>query len=67
MYGGDTDGVIAEMRDLTGRVPMFPLWTYGYGKVRNVIKIKRKPLVLARNIMNGVPIDGVIQDWQYWK
>ena len=30
MYGGNADGVIARMRDLTGQVPMFPLWTYGY-------------------------------------
>ena len=30
MYGGDADGVIAQMRYLTGEVPMFPLWTYGY-------------------------------------
>ena len=30
MYGGSADGVIALMRQLTGDVPMFPLWTYGY-------------------------------------
>ena len=30
MYGGSADGVIAQMRQLTGDVPMFPLWTYGY-------------------------------------
>ena len=27
MYGGSADGVIAQMRWLTGDVPMFPLWT----------------------------------------
>jgi alpha-D-xyloside xylohydrolase len=30
MYGGNADGVIAQMRSLTGQVPMFPLWTFGY-------------------------------------
>ena len=30
MYGKDADGVIAQVRDLTGQAPMFPLWTYGY-------------------------------------
>ena len=30
MYGGSADGVIAQMRWLTGDVPMFPLWTYGF-------------------------------------
>ena len=28
MFGGSADGVIAQMRWLTGDVPMFPLWTY---------------------------------------
>lgn len=30
MYGGNSDGVIAQMRELTGQVPMFPLWIYGF-------------------------------------
>src|ERR1044072_4835623 len=30
MYGGNADGVIASMRDLTGQAPMFPLWTFGF-------------------------------------
>ena len=30
MYGGSADGVIAQMRQLSGDVPMFPLWTYGF-------------------------------------
>ena len=30
MYGGSADGVIAKMRHLSGDVPMFPLWTYGF-------------------------------------
>ena len=30
MYGGSADGVIAQMRHLSGDVPMFPLWTYGF-------------------------------------
>ncbi len=30
MYGGSADGVIAQMRHLSGEVAGFPLWTYGY-------------------------------------
>ena len=30
MYGGTADGVVARVRELTGQVPMFPLWTYGF-------------------------------------
>ena len=28
--GTDADGVIAGMRTLTGKAPMFPLWTFGF-------------------------------------
>ena len=35
MYGGSADGVIAQMRYLSGDVPMFPLWTYGYWQDRS--------------------------------
>ena len=41
MYGGSADGVIAQIRYLSGDVPMFPLELQ-------------------------VPLDGIIQDWQYW-
>jgi len=34
MYGGNADGVISQMRSLTGQVPMEPLWTYGYWQSR---------------------------------
>lgn len=30
MYGKNANGVIAQMRNLTGQVPMMPLWTFGY-------------------------------------
>ena len=42
MYGGSADGVIAQMRHLTGDVPMFPLWTYGSGSRRNAIRPQRR-------------------------
>ena len=30
MLGGNIDGSIAAMRELSGQAPMFPLWTFGY-------------------------------------
>jgi alpha-D-xyloside xylohydrolase len=38
MAGDNADGVIAEMRGLTGSVPMFPLWTYGFWQSRERYK-----------------------------
>lgn len=67
MYGGDADGVIAEMRHLTGKVPMLPLWTYGFHQSRERYKTQEELLeVVDRYRRLGIPFDGIIQDWQYW-
>ncbi|MCM1451989.1 MAG: DUF5110 domain-containing protein [Clostridium sp.] len=67
MQGGDSDGVIACARELTGRVPMLPLWTYGYWQCRERYKTQEEIMEVARKYREtGVPVDGMIQDWQYW-
>jgi alpha-D-xyloside xylohydrolase len=67
MYGGDADGVIAQMRDLTGQVPMFPLWTYGFWQSKERYKSQQETVGVVRKYRElGVPLDGIIQDWQYW-
>ena len=67
MYGGSADGVIAQMRFLTGDVPMFPLWTYGYWQSKERYKTANETLGVVQQYRKlGVPLDGIIQDWQYW-
>ncbi len=67
MYGGNADGVVAEMRELTGQVPMFPLWTYGYWQSKERYKSQAEVVDVVRKYRElGVPLDGIIQDWQYW-
>ena len=67
MYGGSADGVIAQMRHLSGDVPMFPLWTFGYWQCKERYKSARELLsVVDRYRELQVPLDGIIQDWQYW-
>jgi len=67
MYGGSADGVIAQMRWLTGDVPMFPLWTYGFwqSKERYKTAVETEGIVDQYRSLQ-VPLDGIIQDWQYW-
>ena len=67
MYGGSADGVIAQMRYLSGDVPMFPLWTYGFwqSKERYKSAAETESIVDQYRALN-VPLDGIIQDWQYW-
>jgi len=67
MYGGNADGVIAAYRDLTGQAPMFPLWTFGYWQSRERYKSQDELVGVVRKYRElGVPLDGIIQDWQYW-
>ncbi len=67
MYGGDADGVVAKMRRLTGDVPMIPLWAYGYMQSKERYKSQDEIVgVLKKYRELNVPIDCVIQDWQYW-
>ena len=67
IYGGNADGVIAGLRHLTGHVPMLPLWSYGYMQSRERYKSSAEYLGVLRGYRErGVPIDCVIQDWQYW-
>lgn len=67
MYGGNADGVIARMRELTGQVPMLPLWTYGYWQSRERYKSQDEIVGVVKKYRElGVPLDGIIQDWQYW-
>ncbi|MGN6416315.1 MAG: TIM-barrel domain-containing protein [Pseudobacter sp.] len=67
MYGGNADGVIACMRELTGQAPMFPLWTFGYWQSKERYKSQDELVGVVKKYRElGVPLDGIIQDWQYW-
>ena len=67
MYGGSADGVIAQIRHLTGDVPMFPLWTYGFWQSKERYKTAAETESIVDKYRElQVPLDGIIQDWQYW-
>jgi alpha-D-xyloside xylohydrolase len=67
MYGSNADGVIALMRDLTGQAPMFPLWTFGFWQSKERYKSQDELVGVVKKYRElGVPLDGIIQDWQYW-
>ena len=67
MYGGSADGVIALMRHLSGDVPMFPLWTYGFWQSKERYKSAAETEhIVDQHRALQVPLDGIIQDWQYW-
>ena len=67
LAAGSLDGVVGAMRHLTGRVPMNALWSYGFWQSRERYTSQKDLLeVLRRYRKDGVPMDGIVQDWQYW-
>lgn len=67
IYGKNADGVVARMRNLTGKVPMIPLWTYGFWQSKERYKSQDELVDVVKKYRDlQVPLDGIIQDWQYW-
>lgn len=67
MYGGNADGVIADLRDLTGKAPMLPLWSYGFFQSRERYRTQDESLEVLKKFRElQIPVDCIIQDWRYW-
>lgn len=67
MYGGNADKVIANVRDLTGKAPMLPLWAYGFFQSKERYHTQEENLAVLKKYRKlQVPIDCMIQDWRYW-
>lgn len=67
VYGPQLDRVIAGYRQLTGEVPMMPRWAYGFWQSRERYKTAAEITnVLAGFRARGIPLDNIVEDWQYW-
>lgn len=67
VFVGKADEVIASYRNLTGEVPMLPEWALGYVHCRERYKSQDELLENAATFrQRELPIDLIVQDWQYW-
>ncbi len=67
LSGGDMDGTVAAYRRLTGRVPMLPLSAFGFWQSKERYKsFDELTAVAAEYRRRGVPLDNMVQDWEYW-
>jgi alpha-D-xyloside xylohydrolase len=68
MDGPGADGVIREYRGITGAAPMMAKWLWGFWQSKERYKSQEELTgIVAEYRKREVPIDGIIQDWQYWK
>jgi alpha-D-xyloside xylohydrolase len=66
-YGPNIDRVIAGYRQITGHAPMMPLWSFGLWQSRQRYQTSQESLdVIAQFRRRGIPLDVIVQDWQYW-
>ena len=67
MYGSNADNVVKCMRNLTGQVQMNALWTYGFWQSKERYQSQEELLNVVKKYRElQVPLDGIVQDWQYW-
>ncbi|MCQ2111805.1 MAG: DUF5110 domain-containing protein [Bacteroidaceae bacterium] len=68
IYGdGSQDAVMAGVRHISGQATMFPLWSMGFWQCRERYKSSDELCeVVDKHRQLGIPLDGIVQDWQYW-
>jgi len=66
-YGPSADKVIGTYRNLSGNVPMFPQWAYGFWQCRErYVSGKNLVETVKKFRSRNLPMDVIVQDWQYW-
>lgn len=66
--GQNMDDVISGYRTLTGKAQVFPKWTLGFWQSRERYKSSNDiESTLAEFRKRHIPIDNIVQDWNYWK
>ena len=67
VYGKNIDEVVAGYRDLTGEVPMFGKWVYGFWQSKERYKsFAELKAVVKEYRKRKIPLDNIVQDWEYW-
>jgi alpha-D-xyloside xylohydrolase len=66
-YGPSIDQQIAAYRQLTGQAPLYGRWAYGYWQSKEHYATQDEILgVAAEYRKRQIPIDNIVQDWNYW-
>ena len=67
LYGPDADQIIGNYRELTGEVPLFGRWAYGFWQCKNKYQSQAEiEGVAAKYRELHIPVDNIVQDWFWW-
>ena len=65
--GPEPDQIIGRYRQLTGEVPLFGRWAYGFWQCKNKYQSQAElEGVAARYRAEHIPVDNIVQDWFWW-
>ena len=65
--GKNFDEVISGYRTLTGKASLYPKWALGFWQSRERYKTQDEIVsTLAEFRKRQIPIDNIVQDWNYW-
>ena len=66
--GRNFDEVISGYRTLTGKASLYPKWVLGFWQSRERYKSSQEiEETLAEFRKRHIPVDNIVQDWNYWK
>lgn len=66
--GDDMDEVISGYRTLTGKAQVMPKWALGFWQSRErYTSSEQIETVLKHFRDHHIPVDNIVQDWNYWK
>jgi alpha-D-xyloside xylohydrolase len=66
-FGPTIDQAIGEYRALTGAAPMLPAWAFGLWQSRERYSSQDELLWVVNEYQRRhIPLDVIVQDWQYW-
>ena len=65
--GDNYDGVIKGYRQLTGKAQVMPKWALGFWQSRERYSTQEDLVsTMAEFRSRHIPVDNIVQDWQYW-
>ena len=65
--GENLDQVVSGYRTLTGKASLYPKWVLGFWQSRERYKTQEEiEGTLAEFRKRQIPIDNIVQDWNYW-
>ena len=67
IYGPEPDAIVGRYRELTGEVPLFGRWAYGFWQCKNKYQSQAEiEGVAAKYRAEHIPVDNIVQDWFWW-